>query len=418
VAGVRHWAYLTATCLTLEGVHTGETWRLGHRPGLDGLRGIAVLLVVAHHAGLSRLLPGLGSVGVTTFFVLSGYLIAGILISAHNAGRTITARDFLARRAVRLVPALALLLAVLAVVSSLGFYVADRAGFVSAAGFVSNWQILAGGGDQVGFLFPTWSLGVEAQFYALAAVAMIPTLRRWGVRGLFVLVGVGLVAATVVRLVLAASGASFDRVYYGTDTAMAPLLLGACVACAAALRVRLPRVRPALVLVALGVVTALPMEWWLPIPAALIAALVLVADAPVLRLEPLRFVGNRSYGLYLWHVPAIMLLGAPVGVPVAAVVTLLSWRYVERPLLRSRSADLVHHELGGVRGSREDVDGATGALVGEQFNVVADGEVVDRVDRDASGISAGDRWDADDGEERRTVQLNLQAAGAVDVVGE
>jgi peptidoglycan/LPS O-acetylase OafA/YrhL len=411
--------YLSGRCGTLGGVHTGETWRLGRRPGLDGLRGIAVLLVVVHHAGLYRVLPGLGSVGVTTFFVLSGYLIAGILITGHNAARTVTARDFLARRAVRLAPALAVLLTVLAVVSSLGFYTAGRSGFVSAAGFVSNWQILAGGGDQIGFLFPTWSLGVEAQFYVVAAVAMIPTLRRWGARGLFALVLGGLVLATVARLALAANGASFERMYYGTDTAMAPLLLGACVACATALGVKLPRVRPAVALGALGLVTALPMTWWLPVPAALLAAVVLVGDAPVLRLEPLRFVGARSYGLYLWHVPAIMLLGVPVGIPAAAAVTLLSWRYVERPLLRSRSAHLVHHELGRVGGTGEDVEGAAAGLVGEELDVVARREVVHGVDREAGRVRPTNGGDALDGDVRRAgVELDLETARAGRVVGE
>jgi len=326
-------------------------WRLGHRPALDGLRGVAVLLVVAHHTQWFPRLPGLGTVGVTAFFVLSGYLIAGTLITERNATGSLSLGRFFARRAARLLPALAFLLVTLGALAAMSFDVASSSRFAGAATYVTNWQIIMDGGSGIGPLFPIWSLAVEAQFYAAFGITAVFALRYRGMAGLAVLTTLALGAALASRVLLAMSGASFERIYYGTDTAMSSLLLGAGVAVAAASGAHLPRVPVVPALVALLGLCLLPISWWLPVPASLATAAVVAGNGHAWSLEGslLRAIGERSYGLYLWHLPALWFkwylpgpewmqtVGALV---ITAGITAVSWRFVERPAIRAMGARL------------------------------------------------------------------------------
>lgn len=115
---------------------TGDVWQLAHRPALDGLRGVAVLLVVLFHTNLAAFLPGAGAVGVAAFFVLSGFLIAANLIGQHERGGVRLDR-FAARRARRLVPALVAFLVVMVLVGVLVPWLAPA---VACRGLPPIWR--------------------------------------------------------------------------------------------------------------------------------------------------------------------------------------------------------------------------------------------------------------------------------------
>ena len=340
--------------------------RLGTRPALDGLRGLAVTMVVVSH-----LLPGrfaaLGSTGVLVFFVLSGYLITWVLVEDHDRGGRLDLRRFYLRRAARLLPALGSVL----VATPLLYAVAGDARLRSAGS-----EVLAAGlyvMDFVhmqhavpGLLAPTWSLGVEEQFYLVWPLVLGVVLARWRRRVLpavAVLLAVAL-AWTLLMTAIVSQGpdgpAAYWRVEYGPDTQAATLLAGCLLAVVERHR-GLPRVGPRWVMAALlglCVIGFLPVDavtsLWTH-PAVLLLAVVVLAGSGVAvgdllgRRVPL-WVGRRSYGIYLWHfllvglVPATLPLAGParlggalVGVAVAAV----SYRWLEKPVrdrVRARTA--------------------------------------------------------------------------------
>src|SRR4051794_36677121 len=151
--------------------------RLAYHPALDGVRAFAVLGVIATHAGFSHLRAG--GFGVYVFFVLSGYLITHLLATEREATGRLSLRRFYARRALRLLPALALLLIASAVWALAdGGPTAERTlrGIPFVALYVGNWANAAspiGGDYDLGLLGHTWSLSVEEQFYLLWPLALI-----------------------------------------------------------------------------------------------------------------------------------------------------------------------------------------------------------------------------------------------------
>jgi peptidoglycan/LPS O-acetylase OafA/YrhL len=161
-------------------------------PGLDGLRGVAVLAVMAFHAGLGWAAGGL--LGVDVFFVLSGFLVTSILLGEHARTGTLALRRFWARRARRLLPALfVLLLGICAYAWWVSGGVAPaqlRGDALSTLGYVANWHYIATGQDyfvRYGGLSPllhTWSLAVEEQFYLVWPLVALVVLKRAGRRGL------------------------------------------------------------------------------------------------------------------------------------------------------------------------------------------------------------------------------------------
>lgn len=334
-------------------------------------------MVVAHHMCVAEFLPGLGVVGVTTFFVLSGYLIAGVLITGHNLGRS-SGRQFFARRATRLVPAPTVMLVALGVLQLAGADFAGWSAFFGAATYSANWQIIATGSQDFGALLPVWSLAIEAQFYVIYGLAALWALRRGGIRALRLVTATGLGLVLLERVVLVAAGASSTRIYVGTDTAMSSLLVGSAIVTVLASGHRAARVPLWVGLVALAGLAMLPYAWWVPVAVSVAAGVVVASNAGsrVLENRWLRLVGERSYGLYLWHVPAIWVFGLTPLAPLAAWgMTLLSWRFVEKPVTqwmrrRSGSADVMPRDACQV-----EVDGAACDLVGPQFDVVTNGEV-------------------------------------------
>ncbi len=369
--------------------------RVSRLPALDGLRALAVLAVVAFHSGASWA-PG-GLLGVDVFFVLSGYLITGLLLAEHASIGRISLAAFWGRRARRLLPALLLLVAaVLAVWRVFGLPGGGtlRDDCLATLGYVANWHQAFAGQDYFSRgaapspLLHMWSLGVEEQFYVvwpLLVVRVFALSRRRTTRivqrRVAVLAATGAVASAVLMAVLAALGAGTSRLYYGSDTHASALLVGAALAAA----VPLTRSRQAaagqqpmrrrLAALLAGVLAGVPAVLAF---AGVVAAVALVPGtarglyyggflavavgvaivvsavvrrpaslgARLLALPPLAALGRASYGVYLWHWPAVLLLNhertglsgsALLVVRVAASVALgaLSWCCVERVFLRA-----------------------------------------------------------------------------------
>ncbi|WP_405371687.1 MULTISPECIES: acyltransferase family protein [unclassified Microbacterium] len=349
--------------------------------GLDGLRAIAVLLVVVYHLfpgvpGLSAgPLPG-GFIGVDVFFVISGFLITTLLLREHAATGRITLGAFWRRRARRLLPAIALTALVCAsaawlvggdVLVGLGMQLAG------AATFAYNWVAIGTGSSYFGagsfeaaspeLLRNLWSLAVEEQFYLLWPL-LLPLLLR--VRRGRVAIAVGLAAASAVWATLLVGGGGVTRVYYGTDTHAYGLLLGVALAFVgpSGRRRGVPGAVGALALAGVVALALLPAGTdAATFPGRLVVASLLatVAVAAAVRSEarfgrmldvaPLRWIGERSFGIYLWHWPVVVLLTAAAtgaspdaGVPLwVGVLTIaltlaaseLSYRFVEQPIRRA-----------------------------------------------------------------------------------
>jgi peptidoglycan/LPS O-acetylase OafA/YrhL len=325
---------------------------LPHVPGLDGMRALAVLSVMAYHGGFSWI-PG-GFHGVDAFFVLSGYLITSLLIVERVGTGTVRFGRFWARRARRLLPALFVLVGGLALLhlawpGALAWPdpLPDAA---ATLGYVANWHFVAssqGYFGQLGAQSPllhTWSLAIEEQFYLLwplIVFVVLGGLTRFGRTGaggpnvrrrlawLGALCGVGAVASAAWMWILTPADASFNRAYYGTDTRAQALLVGAALAVALALWPARPEVvrRAGAVVGVAGLVGAAAVWYLIPetsplafhggfllaslASAAVVAGVVVAPTGPASRLlsvGPLRYVGRISYGAYLWYWPVALVM--------------------------------------------------------------------------------------------------------------
>jgi peptidoglycan/LPS O-acetylase OafA/YrhL/lysophospholipase L1-like esterase len=352
---------------------------LPHRPGLDGLRGLAVAAVVVYHLGYGW--AGGGFLGVSLFFTLSGYLVTSVLLADAAATARPSLRHFWARRARRILPAAFALLAVVSLVGGLGRPTPGLAGDVRAAlGQVANWRFIAAHRSYAEqFAAPSplrhlWSLAIEEQLYlALPLVAWL-ALRR-GRRTLAVVLALACAASVAASFALA--GASFDRVYQGTDTRAVELLVGALAACLVTpARLAAARAGRAAWLAACGALGAVGALWgltrldhvWLRhggfgAVALVHLALVLVGAGPVgsrlLGVRPLAALGRVSYGVYLYHWPLVVWItpastGWPgpvvdaVRVGGALVAAVISLRVLEAPVRAGRVPRRVSLRLGGI----------------------------------------------------------------------
>ncbi|HEY3522944.1 MAG TPA: acyltransferase family protein [Candidatus Limnocylindrales bacterium] len=350
---------------------------LGRLPGLDGLRAIAVAAVVVYHLGLG-LAPG-GFLGVEVFFVISGFLITALLLTEWRATGSISLPRFWARRARRLLPALfALLLATLAL-AAIAFpseLARLRSDALASFAYVTNWYLVVAQQpyfETVGRQSPLlhlWSLAIEEQFYLVWPVALVVVLFVAGRAGAVGLAVAGIAASIAATLVLYLPDTDPSRIYYGTDTRAAGLLAGALLAVIMLPGRRQLTVAPSFArriiadggaLLALGGIVAgfalLDETDALLFPYGLlgidVATVVLIAAvvgpagrlvAAALEMPPMRWLGTRSYAVYLWHWPVFAFTRPGLDVPLDGVanvtfrlvVTLVlaeaSFRFVERPI--------------------------------------------------------------------------------------
>lgn len=339
-----------------------------HRPGLSGLRALAVVAIVAANVGIGGLAGG-AAVGIEIFFVLVGYLTAAVLVARGHVGVVDIAR-FIGRRARRVLPAL---LTVLGGVSLLVLTARpdalDRLGPDIRATLVGlgNWYLVlraaAPAASGPSFLEHLWALAAGAQLTLLVAVVLLLVRSRRGRAGLRLAAMVLAVGSTSWLAVLSISTEVPERALYGTDTRAAGVLIGVALGLtlrpAAAGGLSALRARRLQLLGLLAVVGLLAIMTvgggalvWLTrgglLLIDLLAAIVIAVVVRGARLDgmlgalPLRWIGLRSYAIYLWHWPVLLALGGPVGmrrpvvaaIYVAVVIVLadLTYRFVEIPL--------------------------------------------------------------------------------------
>jgi peptidoglycan/LPS O-acetylase OafA/YrhL len=332
----------------------------GFHPGLDGVRGVAILLVLGQHAPTRPLIDGF--VGVTVFFCLSGYLITALLVRELQTG-TIDLRAFYRRRVARIVPALVTVVAVTIVVLLVGRH--DLSGgqvFAPAGAAVSYTTSVFDWTNHVfatkDYFNYTWSLSVEEQFYLLWPVALL-----WGYRRhprLFAVITVSFIGASLaldLYLGLSRSVQYDQHEYFGSDTNALPILVGSLLALVVhngwlsrTVRCLAPC---GLLAAALLPVLAYRNDTYRPSLVTIVGAgLTLVmligvvmrprsAAGSLLASSPMRWLGERSYSIYLWNVLARIAILASLGHTVAGdiawiamfvVLAEASFRFVERPM--------------------------------------------------------------------------------------
>jgi peptidoglycan/LPS O-acetylase OafA/YrhL len=293
-----------------------------YRPELDGLRAIAVGLVILGHAQWPWAHNG-ADAGVTAFFVLSGYLITGILARERDRTGRIRLGAFYKRRIIRLGPALLGLLAFTLLLGVAGVLSSHwQLGLASCLAYVSNWVQAAG--TPIHPLGHTWSLAIEEQFYLLWPAAVALAWRR--------ALPIALAAIAIGVIARLATSGLFE--YFSTITRVDALALGCVIAL---LRPRWPAWVAAAGAIALpvsGMVLA-PEAHDLAIPVAMLATTAVIGGEyrPLARLAPL---GLRAYSLYLWNTPMTLLFGsvAFLGPLMTFLVAELSYRLLEVPVLR------------------------------------------------------------------------------------
>ena len=353
--------------------------------GLDGLRAIAVLAVILYHLG-SGVLPG-GYIGVDVFFVISGFLITGLLVREKDSSGRIRIGDFWMRRARRLLPALGLVVVVSATAALvLGGNPLVHLGrqVIGAATFSSNWLSIAASQSYFdetspGLLRNLWSLAVEEQFYLVwpLVILLVLAVRSRRARVLIVLsIAIG---SAMAMAVLVPSGDP-TRVYYGSDTHSFGLAVGAALALLhrdwpASSGPLARRVLPTLSAVSVAAIIALAAVLPADAPFTYRGGLVLVAllsalaiagavisrVGTVLDCRPLRWIGARSYGLYLWHWPAWVLVTAAlpalvrdetkwipgaIAFAITVILATASFRLIEEPIHRAGLRAIVIGWLG------------------------------------------------------------------------
>ena len=346
-----------------------------YMPGLDGLRALAVLAVIAYHLNLPWA-PG-GLLGVCIFFVLSGYLITDILVAQWQFSGGLNLKEFWLGRARRLLPALFVMLA--GVIVWLSFCDPGRLSslwkdVIAAVFYTSNWWLIF---HQVSYfasfgppspLGHLWSLAIEEQFYLLWPLLLWMGLRYIPRRGRLIKLIMALAVTSAISMaIIYQPGMDPSRVYYGTDTRAFALLIGAALALVWPSRRLsadlLPRRRLFLDAAGGAALLAMLLMIWqsnqyqtflysggLFLFAIISAVLVAVLAHPASRLgrlfgmQPLRWLGVCSYGIYLWHYPVIILTSPGFNTEGLSIVlageqmllsillAAVSWYFIEDPI--------------------------------------------------------------------------------------
>jgi peptidoglycan/LPS O-acetylase OafA/YrhL len=345
---------------------------LQYSRALDGLRALSVLAIIGYHLNYEW---ALGSyLAVDLFFVLSGFLITSLLLSEHARNASIKFRDFFARRARRLLPAMFVIVALVAVLNGSVLDPVQRTTIrndqIASLFYVANWRFIADGESYFDvFAAPSpmrhmWTLAIEAQFYLVWP--FLVGLCLWLARGSKKLLGgvcVAAIAASAVALAVTFRPEDPSRAYYGTDARVHTMLIGALLAVVLAGR-NLHESRALRVAGPIGMVAVLVL-WLTATPTsaryyhggsvayAVLAAVVIAAAlqpgrfSSVLGWWPLFFIGQLSYGIYLFHWPVIIwLVPTRVGIDGYALDALrvavtfgaaaLSYYLIEKPVRTRR----------------------------------------------------------------------------------
>lgn len=342
---------------------------------LDGLRGIALVAVLAYHAAPQVL--GGGFLGVEMFFVLSGFLLVTLLLDEEGRRGLIDPWGYAARRLRRIAPALVVFLTALAAFAP--WLAPDDAhrlprDIIASVAGLTNWQLIAEGASyfaQAGrpsLVRHLWSIAVEVQAYVLVPFLAAFVARNTKKRSVAV-IGIGIaLSATVMALLFASPDPS--RAYFGTDARIGALLSGALVAVLVRGRgeKRRARMTPRATMLLFGTAAAVLCVLFVAaderarllypggfLLTQIATAMVIVAvfgpgrPGRALSHPSLRWIGTRSYGIYLWHWPIVALLRpgvdvtwpravtAVVGVALAVALGALSYRFVEQPFLLAQA---------------------------------------------------------------------------------
>lgn len=345
--------------------------------GLDGIRAIAVIMVLAYHLKLALFKSGF--LGVTVFFVLSGYLITGILISEVEEEGTIDLKNFWLRRIRRLVPAVmsmaVVIIFVSAVVNRIIFTKGCKDFLASVLGFNNWWQIFnkVSYFEAAGVPSPfthCWSLAIETQFYLIYPLILLGIYKLAKSRGEgrakrgLLFAGVTLLLAlisVILMIVLFDPQQDASRVYYGTDTRAFSLLFGALLAIlwdyrmvprrlSASVNMVLGSVSFAVLLVMTIAINGSSNFWYRggqfvgTILTVLVIYTVLGRKTWLSRFlsnPVLKWIGDRSYSIYLWHYPIILLISKGIKaswwitlieIVLSVVLAELSYRFIETPI--------------------------------------------------------------------------------------
>jgi peptidoglycan/LPS O-acetylase OafA/YrhL len=362
---------------------------LGYLPGLDGIRALAVIGVLLYHGDVGGLRGGF--LGVDVFFVLSGFLITSIILEEFNKCGRIDFKQFYLGRARRLLPALVLMLIVVGIATAI-FYRDAAHQFASDAlasiFYVNNWWYIFA--DQSYFAFTgrppflkhLWSLSVEEQFYLIWPAIAYLCVRKFGRRGVAILAAVVALLSTAWMLYLTIANGYPDvadpsRAYFGTDSHISGLLVGALLATfwrPARMTAVMPK-SARILGTTIGVLAFAAIIWvfvaagefspWLYrggyFGIAIVTAVLIASSThPGLPLgrwvgsQPWRYIGQRSYGLYLWHWPIFMVtrpmldvaLDGPALLALRLALTFAiaeaSFRFIELPIRRGVIDRWVH----------------------------------------------------------------------------
>ncbi|MBG9685715.1 acyltransferase family protein [Bacillus mycoides] len=343
--------------------------------GLDSLRGLAILGVILYHINFNWM-PG-GFLGVTVFFVLSGYLITDILAMEWKRNKRIDLKKFWLSRARRLLPAMFVMLVItLAWITIFHSSLLEKmcGDSLAALFYVSNWWYIYhklsyfDNFNQLSPLNHFWSLAVEEQFYAVWP--FIISLGFYHIKKqsrMILLICLGAVASALAMAILYEPGTDPSRIYYGTDTRAFSLLIGAALALLwpsnrLANKI-IPKARLILDVVGGTALIIILLMFWKTnqydpflynggMVLLSIATALLVANlahpasriAQFLRFRPLRWIGIRSYGIYLWHYPILTLTTPKVNTGdfslirailqflLIIMIAQISWKYIEKPI--------------------------------------------------------------------------------------
>ncbi|UTH11727.1 acyltransferase family protein [Macrococcoides canis] len=341
-------------------------------PGLDGIRAIAVIAIIIFHLN-PKWLPG-GFLGVDTFFVISGYLIAMLLLNEYEKSGTINIVQFWIRRVKRLFPPV--LFMILIVIQYIIFFDQSllyqlKKDVIAALLYVSNWWYIFDGlsyfeSFEARPLEHLWSLAIEEQFYLLFPITLLLLLNKWSKKRVFILFFVVSILSAILMVLLYDPAASVSRIYFGTDTRLQTLLLGVMFAFiwpAFKLKYDAPRILIAIIdfLGFIGLMVLMYSIFKLSEHSAFLfnggfyvlgifTLLVIMAAVhpsslmrKLLGIKPLTMIGKYSYSLYLWHYPVIVLMQKhfvqgqiPIYIHISSVLltimlAVLSYKLIERP---------------------------------------------------------------------------------------